>query len=505
MSEDNKKFPNSTEGIAGLLNITPHGDTGPRKDSIPVESDSIFAENTVEAPSNLPIADLEESNMDTASVTATPENPRETPRDNPDVTPNKSPQETLEEVIKVEPKIEPAAEIAPQWTAGKIVKMIAPYLAIFAIAIGLYFFYFNDFSFKSLFNSDTLKIESITDSETNKEYEQLKKDAAADYKTWLNQFFTDVNDDSISSMDADVSGNGLTNFEKYLLNLNPKVYSTRGNLGDGQAVLDGINPWTGKTFTDKQKQLVEKYINPELISNRITAAAITRGVTKYAQYVNSDSPYYIDPVTLQQVGANGQAVVTPTQIPSTTTIASNTNPSQGYPANNQKPTSSNNTPAVPSLRPDEAIDQSKPALLEIPANKISVPLIWTQDIKDFEDDLKSGVVHYPGTAFPGEVGTTYISGHSSGYVWDSSPYKQIFAILGSVKDGTSFTITATQKNGKKVKFNYIVERRGEFAANDQAQFISTSESIVALSTCWPVGTTASRLVLFAKLTQTERS
>lgn len=300
-------------------------------------------------------------------------------------------------------------------------------------------------------------------------------------------------------MDADVSGNGLTNFEKYLLNLNPKVYSTRGNLGDGQSVLDGINPWTGKTFTDKQKQLVEKYINPELISNRITAAAITRGVTKYAQYVSSDSPYYIDPVTLQQVGANGQAVVTPTQIATSTSTATPAN----IPTNQSSSSSSSSTP--PNLRPDESIDQSKPGLLEIPANKISVPLVWTQDIKDFEKDLKSGVVHYPGTAMPGELGTSYISGHSSGYVWDKSPYKQIFAILGSVKDGTSFTITATQKNGKTVRFNYIVERRGEFAANDQAQFISTSDSIVALSTCWPVGTTAKRLVLFAKLTQTERS
>lgn len=140
----------------------------------------MFAENTVEAPSNLPIADLEEPKVDQEPIEDAVENPRETPK------------ETLEEVLKVEPKIEPAAEIAPQWTAGKIVKMIAPYLAIFAIAIGLYFFYFNDFSINSLFNSDTLKIESITDSETNKEYEQLKKDAAGDYKTWLNQFFTDV-------------------------------------------------------------------------------------------------------------------------------------------------------------------------------------------------------------------------------------------------------------------------------------------------------------------------
>ncbi len=59
-------------------------------------------------------------------------------------------------------------------------------------------------------------------------------------------------------MDTDVSGNGLSNFEKYLLNLNPKVYSTRGGTtGDGELVLQGTNPWTGKPFTDEQKTLVD--------------------------------------------------------------------------------------------------------------------------------------------------------------------------------------------------------------------------------------------------------
>jgi sortase (surface protein transpeptidase) len=89
-------------------------------------------------------------------------------------------------------------------------------------------------------------------------------------------------------------------------------------------------------------------------------------------------------------------------------------------------------------------------------------------------------------------------------LWDKSPYKQIFAILGQVKDGTSFSITAQQKDGKKVVYHYVVDHRGEFAADDQAQFISTADSIVALSTCWPVGTTDRRLVLFGKLTQTVR-
>ncbi len=368
------------------------------------------------------------------------------------------------------------------------VKSVLPYIVIFVIGLGLYFFYFSDFSINNLFKSD-LTIENV--EVNNKDLEKLKKDQATAYATWMKQFFFEINDDAIISMDADVSGNGLTNFEKYLLNLNPKVYSTRGsNVGDGALVLDDKNPWTGKAFTDQQKELVSKYINKELISNRITAAALTRGVTKFAQYVSPDSPYYIDPANIAQLAQNqNNQTVVPAEVTSNQTSAQAAQQSSGGPI---------------AVSQSSGINQAIQGKLDIPANNISVPITWTKDVKDFDEDLKKGLVHYPGTVMPGEVGTSYISGHSSGYLWDKSPYKQVFAVLGQVKDGTSFTITVTDNGGKKVIYHYVVQSRGEFAADDQAQFVNTADSIVALSTCWPVGTTARRLVLFAKLTQTER-
>jgi sortase A len=366
-----------------------------------------------------------------------------------------------------------------------LLKTLAPYAVIFAIGLALYFFYFSDFSFTNFLRGNSITLEKITDN-TNRDLEKLKEDQKDAYHQWMAQFFFAVNDESIISMDTDVSGNGLTNFEKYLLDLNPKVYSTRGlNKPDGQLVAEGINPWTGKPFTDKQKELVEKYINKELVSNRITAAALTRGVTKFAQYVNPGSPYYVEESVLREYNQQNPIITSPE-------VASN---QSSYNAAQQ-------ANAV-NVKAGSGIDVNIPGRLEIPANNISVPVIWTKDVKDFDADLKKGIVHYPGTAMPGQIGTSYISGHSSGYLWDKSPYKQIFATLGQVKDGTSFSITVTQTDGKVVKYHYVVSHRGEFDANDQAQFVNTAESIVALSTCWPVGTTARRLVLFGKLTQTE--
>lgn len=386
--------------------------------------------------------------------------------------------------------------VLPNWKKYLLwsLKNVVPYIIIFVIGIVIYFFYFSDFTFNNYFKSSSdITLENIDTS--NKDLEKLKADEAKDYERWVEQFFFKVNDQSITAMDADVSGNGLTNFEKFLLNLNPKVYSTRGiGKPDGQLVAEDINPWTGLPFSDAQKELVNKYINKELISNRITAAALNRGVTKFAQYVQTDSPYYVAPELQGQTEANTENVV-------------NGNTSQVNPevTNNQVAyQTAQQSGGSANLNPSSDIDQSKPGKLEIPANNISVPLIWTQEVANFDSDLKKGVVHYPGTVLPGQIGTSYISGHSSGYVWDRSPYKQIFATLGQVKDGTSFVITVTQKDGKQVKYHYVVAGRGEYLANDQEQFVNTAESVVALSTCWPVNTTARRLVLFGKLTQTER-
>ncbi len=471
-NQDDKKHMAASDSMREFLNMgSKEGELSPSIDlSANSDSKSVEAQQIGELPPDLPFLDtLEEPGEDSEAPSQT----------SPNTPP--SPAGPVEQILG------PAADKGNEGYAFVLwlVKSIAPYVVIFAIGLGLYFFYFSDFSFTSVFKTNSITLEKVTSS-SNKDLEKLKSDQKEEYLKWMSQFFFAVNDDAIISMDADVSGNGLSNFEKYLLDLNPKVYSTRGtSKPDGELVAEGINPWTGKPFTDKQKELVDKYISKELVSNRITAAALNRGVTKFAQYVNEDSPYYIDPNTLKETANN------PANETQNNEIAHN--------AAQQA-----NSPSAGNINPGSDINQSIPGHLDIPANNISVPLIWTKDVKDFDKDLKNGVVHYPGTALPGQLGTSYISGHSSGYLWDKSAYKEVFAILGNVTDGTSFTITATLNNGQKVRYDYVVTGRGEFAANDQAQFVNTADSMVALSTCWPVGTTARRLVLFAKLVQTSQ-
>jgi LPXTG-site transpeptidase (sortase) family protein len=244
---------------------------------------------------------------------------------------------------------------------------------------------------------------------------------------------------------------------------------------DSQSIAMGINPLTGGPETDAQKAVVSKYVDMEAVMNRLTLYTMQNpGEVAGASTSGNNST---------EAGNNSGQNISPRNGPVLNTVVNNSHANAGSNQIN--------------------IDTTKPGLLEIPDLKISVPIIWSKDPGDFEQDLQTGVVHYPGTAMPGEVGTTYIAGHSSNYVWAKGSYNKIFSTMGNLPLNSSFKITVTQTNGKTAVFNYVVTRTQQYSPTDQAQFANSGQSIVALSTCWPVGSTAKRLVVFGLLTQVQ--
>jgi sortase A len=401
-------------------------------------------------------------------------------------------------------------------------KTVLPYIAIFVVGIFLYYFYFSTFSFTSITNifkkvkTNTSQTVSVTEKTTA--LEGLKKAQLKNYYTYMGQFYFDTSDVSVLDPDADNSHNGLTNFQKYLLNLNPKVYDSLGlGMADSQTLAAGIDPGTGDKLAGTRKELVDKYFDLEVANNRLSlgslqnpnaesdSQALTQtGIPTYGQVAGAS-------IGARNAGATaaGSIGYSPSIAYAPTTSVSN---SRTAPATGQAPklnsSSVSSTPAVssPTGIPGQdfiGISTEKPAILEIPSQKITVPIIWTSDTKFFESDLKNGVVHYPGTPFPGEIGTSYISGHSSNYAWVKGNYNKVFDHLDQLQVGTSFTITVTVAGGKQAKLHYVVTKQQEFKPNDPAQFVNTAKSQVALSTCWPIGTTARRLVVYGELTQVE--
>src|SRR5687767_11297538 len=85
-------------------------------------------------------------------------------------------------------------------------------------------------------------------------------------------------------------------------------------------------------------------------------------------------------------------------------------------------------PELPGVVPEWRMD---PDRLFIPSLGIDVPLVYIEEKNEaaFQAALRDGVVHYPGTAMPGQPGNAYYFGHSSDYSWSKGEYKNVFATL----------------------------------------------------------------------------
>jgi LPXTG-site transpeptidase (sortase) family protein len=147
--------------------------------------------------------------------------------------------------------------------------------------------------------------------------------------------------------------------------------------------------------------------------------------------------------------------------------------------------------------PANSYDLSRPGTLSIPKLNLQVSLLWPTDPSQFDAELTQGVIHYPGTALPGQLGIMYVSGHSSDYIWKHDPMASIFTRLNYLKPGDDVYIQIYDKDGKVQNFRYQVTGSKTYKPDDQAQFIDNSTNKLNLSTCWPIGTSQDRLVVSA--------
>ncbi|MDD2916767.1 MAG: class E sortase [Candidatus Gracilibacteria bacterium] len=113
----------------------------------------------------------------------------------------------------------------------------------------------------------------------------------------------------------------------------------------------------------------------------------------------------------------------------------------------------------------------------------------------FMQELEKGVVRYPGTAKPGENGNTFIFGHSSNYPWVKGEYNSVFALLDELSFGDEIIVYYNQK-----KFTYIIrEKKVIKPGNVKILDRDEGKKELSLMTCWPIGTTLNRLIVFAEL------
>lgn len=142
------------------------------------------------------------------------------------------------------------------------------------------------------------------------------------------------------------------------------------------------------------------------------------------------------------------------------------------------------------LDPGEVVP-STPQVI-IPKIGVTAPIIFlnTTDEKTIQDNLTRGVVHYSGTANPGEVGNTFITGHSSNFWWIKGNYNYIFLNLNKLAVGDQAKI---YYNGNK--FVYSVKEVLVVEPSNTSVLAPSDTPTLTLMTCTPAGTNWKRLIV----------
>jgi len=142
-----------------------------------------------------------------------------------------------------------------------------------------------------------------------------------------------------------------------------------------------------------------------------------------------------------------------------------------------------------------------PDRLFIPSLGLDVPLIYVHEKTEaaFQEGLKSGVVHYPGTAMPGEPGNAYYFGHSSDYAWSKGSYKNVFATLPDIETGARIMVSDADGIG----YEYVVTGTAVVSPKDLSVLDQGdgTRSLLTLQTSYPLGTALKRFVVTAELLQ----
>ncbi|MDP3093800.1 MAG: sortase [bacterium] len=155
--------------------------------------------------------------------------------------------------------------------------------------------------------------------------------------------------------------------------------------------------------------------------------------------------------------------------------------------------------ANPALPPQENfILTEKENSLEIPKISIKTPLIIakSEEMKEIIQDLKKGVVVYPGSDLPGQGGRLTIIGHSAPLSWPKIRYDWIFSKLGELEADDEILINFEHRQYRYKAVEKIFLEKGEQVPDSEGE---SSGQVVYLITCWPPGRDLKRLVIKAEL------
>jgi hypothetical protein len=241
---------------------------------------------------------------------------------------------------------EPTARSWFKSAVGSLLTLV-PYVLIFIIGVVVYYVFFaspsNRPAVLSVNNQNKptplqAKAENLT---------VLQKEQDATFKEWLKKYYFDISDEALLDPNR-VTSNKLTNFENYLLELNPRTNDIRKTgRPDAAFILEGTDPNTGLPLKDAQKDAIAKYFDLATIKERLAnIPAMPSGTVNSASTIimprGPQRSDYIAPGS-----GNPGSAVSPQILPANSSSQPVTSPAPASPA--QKPTVVASTQTPPKL------------------------------------------------------------------------------------------------------------------------------------------------------------
>lgn len=119
---------------------------------------------------------------------------------------------------------------------------------------------------------------------------------------------------------------------------------------------------------------------------------------------------------------------------------------------------------------------------------------WNES--EYRKTLERGVAQAKNTAEPGQKGTLYLFAHSSDVPWRITRYNVAFLRLGELQKGDTFTI---HKKGKTYRYAVLGSK---IVWPSEVDYLTKNQGdVVILQTCYPIGTSLQRLLVFAAQVQ----
>jgi sortase A len=166
---------------------------------------------------------------------------------------------------------------------------------------------------------------------------------------------------------------------------------------------------------------------------------------------------------------------------------------------------------APFITPSRAVSQtpiiidpnntavSSESKIIIPKINVEIPVVYDEPTINeaaIQRALERGVVHYPTTSNPGQIGNGVIFGHSANNILNKGKYKFAFVLLKRLEAGDVFYI---QKDSKRYAYK-VFDKKVVSPTDVSVLYPSFPDkpATFTLITCDPPGTSLNRLVVTAE-------